>query len=256
MALRRGSLGTAVRTHSGGDEGGWLTWKRAPRIGRRVPSVVPARSPDEVGTGLASLWGGAPSQGSSACPRITPRRKTVPGLVPGRGQSEPHGPRTGPSWTASRKAVCGFLAGHIPVTLEHSCTRRGPAVTRIPCLKGFPGSGRGAAITPGLLLTAREGGGWSSGRRTRVGGKSSGCRRSGGSLPGAQLRLEAEPPTGLRTARGAAAALGKAGSLPGLDPLSPGPSAGQVLPWQPHVQPVCPLGGHIASPPVPGDPAT
>lgn len=152
--------------------------------------------------------------------------------------------------------LCGFLAGHIPVTLEHSCTRRGPAVTRIPCLKGFPGSGRGAAITPGLLLTAREGGGWSSGRRTRVGGKSSGCRRSGGSLSGAQLRLEAEPPTGLRTARGAAAALGKAGSLPGLDPLSPGPSAGQVLPWQPHVQPVCPLGGHIASPPVPGDPAT
>ena len=94
-------------------------------------------------------------------------------------------------------------------------------MTRIPRLKGSPGTGRGAAITPGLLLTAGEGGGRSSEWRARVGGESSGCRRSGGSLPGAQLMLEAEAPTGLRTPRGAAGALGKAGSLPGAGPAQP-----------------------------------
>ena len=48
-----------------------LTWRRAVCTGRtgppsqgagKVPSVVPARSPDEVATGLASLWGGATSR--------------------------------------------------------------------------------------------------------------------------------------------------------------------------------------------------
>ena len=49
---------------------------------------------------------------------------------------------------------------------------------------------------------------------------------------------------------------GRRGLSLGLGLLSPGPSAGHVSPWQPHLQPVCPLGGHTASPPVPVDPAT
>ena len=113
VALRRGSLGTAVRSHSRGD-GGALTWRRAPHTGRTGPHFEGQRgSAAWSRPGARMRWAQAsPPFGegsllgwSLACPGITPRRKTVPGLVPGRGQSEPHGPRTGPSWMASCKAV-------------------------------------------------------------------------------------------------------------------------------------------------------
>lgn len=84
---------------------------------------------------------------SSACPGITPRRKTVPGLVPGQGQSEPRGPRTGPSWTAGHR-LCGFLAGHTPVTLEHSCPRRGPCRDSHSTSKGLSPDGAGGSDHP------------------------------------------------------------------------------------------------------------
>ena len=129
-------------------------------------------------------------------------------------------------------------------------------MTHIPHLKGSPGTGRGAVITPGLLLTAGEGDSRSSEWRARVGGESSGCRRSGGSLPGAQLRLQAEAPTGLRTPRGAAGALGKAGSLPGAGPAQPGTLCCPGVALAAALAARVPLGGHTASPPVPGDPAT
>ena len=133
---------------------------------------------------------------SSACTGITPRRKTVPGLVPGWGQSKPQGPCAGlPGRPAPR--LCGFLAGHIPVNPEHSCMGRGACRDSHSTSKGLPRDGAGAAITPGLLLTAGEGGSQSSGLRARAGGRGSGCCRSGGSLPGAQLGLGAEAPTGL-----------------------------------------------------------
>ena len=99
---------------------------------------------------------------SSACTGITPRRKTVPDLVPGWGQSKPHGPCAGlPGWPAPR--LCGFLAGHIPVNPEHSCMGRGACRDSHSTSKGLPRDGAGAAITPGLLLTAGEGGSQSSG---------------------------------------------------------------------------------------------
>lgn len=232
MTLRRGSLGTAVRSHSGGDGGrGGPDLKESTAHSRTGPHLEGQRgSPAWSRPGARMRWAQAsPPLGegrllgwSSACPGITPRRKTVPGLVPGRGQSEPHGPRTGPFCMASCKAVWLLSWAHPgdSGTLLHA---EGACRDSHSTSKGLPpGTGRGPAITPGLLLTAGEGGGQSSRWIAGVWGESSGCRRSGGSLPGAQLRLEAEAPTGLHTPRGAAGALGKAGSFPGAGPAQPG----------------------------------
>lgn len=51
----------------------------------RVPSVVPARSPDEVGTGLTSLWGGAPSRLVVGLPRDHTEEEDGPWPCPWAG---------------------------------------------------------------------------------------------------------------------------------------------------------------------------
>lgn len=53
---------------------------------------------------------------------------------------------------------------------------------------------------------------------------------------------------------------GRRGLSLGLGPLSPGPSAAQVSPWQPHLQPVCPsvdtLRPHQCPATLPPDPGS
>ena len=102
-------------------------------------------------------------------------------------------------------------------------------MTHIPHLKGSPRTGQGAATAPSLLLTAGKGSVQSSGLRARVRGGSSGRCRSDGSLPGS--------PRGSPPLEEQLVPWGRRGLSPGLGPLSPGPSASQVSPWQPHVPP-------------------
>lgn len=180
---------------------------------------------------------------SLSCTRFKPRRKTVPGLVPGRGQSEPHGPCAGlPGWPAPR--LCGFLAGHIPVNLEHSCIGRGPCRDSHSTSKGLPQDGAGGSDNPKSPAHC-----W-GGQQPELRAESACPRRELWTLP---LRwFPARSPRGSPPLEEQLVPWGRRGLSPGLGPLSPGPSASQVSPCSR----TCPLGGHIASLLVPGDPAT
>lgn len=67
--------------------------------------MVPARSPDEVGTGLASLWGGATSRLVVGLHRDHTEEEDSPWPCPWVGTVQASGTLCRPSWTASPKAV-------------------------------------------------------------------------------------------------------------------------------------------------------